>query len=725
MSLPLRSSLLGLCLATACSAAPAAPPAANAPAPAARPAYPAAAKGTQIDTYHGKTVADPYRWLEDTDSAETRAWVEAENTLFSRWIGEVPQRAAIRARLEQIWNHPRWTPPVQEGGRYFYRHNDGLQNQGVLIVLDKAGATPRVLLDPNTLLADGTMALSEWSVSRDGKRLAYALAAAGSDWVEIHFRDVDTAKDLPDVLKWVKFSALAWNKEGTGLYYSRYDAPDAKAVLSEVNQFQKLCFHALGTSQAHDPIVMENKAEKEWGFGGIVSEDGQYLLIPVWKGADNKNALFIKEIRKNGPVLPVITTFESEFSYVGNNGPVFWLRTDKDAPRGRLIALDTRHPEPNAWKEVLPQGADTLDAATVVGERFVVHTMRDAHSDVHLYHLDGKADRALELPGIGSAEGFTGHARDKEMFYQFSSFLTPNAIYRFDFATGQTSVFAKPDLPSRLQDFETKQIFVPGRDGTRIPLFVTARKDLKLDGSNPVYLYGYGGFNISMTPWFSPANLVWLELGGVFAMPVLRGGGEYGEAWHKAGMKELKQHVFNDFIDSAEWLVKNGYTRKERLAIGGGSNGGLLVGACLTQRPDLFAAALPAVGVMDMLRFHKFTIGWSWVSEYGSSDDAKDFESLFKYSPLHNIHPGTQYPATLVTTGDHDDRVVPGHSFKFAATLQAAQAGPAPVLIRIETRAGHGAGKPTAKMIDEAADRWAFLTRTLQLQIPSDLSKAP
>lgn len=686
------------------------------------PAYPSAARGNHSDNYHGKSVLDPYRWLEEADAPDTRAWVEAENTLFGKWIAGVPDRAAIRRRLEQVWNHPRWTPPVREAGRSFYRHNDGLQNQAVLLVQDRPDAAPRTLLDPNTLSTDGTVALSEWSVSRDGKRLAYALAGAGSDWVEIHVRDVETGKDLADVLKWVKFSGLAWNAAGTGLYYSRYDAPADKGVLVGVNEFQKLCYHALGTPQAQDPIIAQNREEKSWGFGGIVSEDGLYLVIPVWKGADNKNALFIKDLKKDGPVTPLVSTFESEFSFVGSDGPVLWLRTDDNAPRGRIIAMDLRKPERSAWREIIAQGADTLDGATVVGDRFVTHSMKDAHSDVRLYRLDGKPDRSLELPGIGSAEGFTGHAHDREMYYQFSSFLIPNAIYRYDFASGQSSAFARPELPSKLDAFETKQVFVPGRDGTRIPLFITARKGIQLDGSHPLYLYGYGGFNVSMTPWFSAANLVWLEMGGIYAMPVLRGGGEYGEAWHKAGMRQNKQHVFNDFIDSAEWLVREGYTRKDKLAIGGGSNGGLLVGACLTQRPDLFGAALPAVGVMDMLRFHKFTIGWAWVSEYGSADNPGDFESLYAYSPLHNIRPGTAYPATLVTTGDHDDRVVPGHSFKFAATLQAAQAGRAPILIRIETRAGHGAGKPTAKLIDEAADRWAFLVANLHVRLPQDFT---
>ena len=702
--------------------------------PAAAPvaaafAYPMAHAGTTTDDYHGTIVADPYRWLE-SDGPETKAWIQAQNALTFKHLEAIPERAAIRRRLESVWNYPRHTVPVQEGGRYFFRRNDGLQNQAVLYSTTNLKATPTVLLDPNKLTADGTVALQVWQPSRDGKRVAYGLATAGSDWVEIRVRDVASGKDLDDHLRWVKFSGLAWDVTGTGFYYSRYDAPVTGQEFSGVNEFHKLCFHRLGTAQAADVVVYERKDQKTWGFAGDLTEDGRYLLITTWRGAESKNALAVLDLQtkaKAGSVLAIVhlvTGFEGEYVPIGNDGPLLWVRTDLDAPRGRIVAMDLRKPAAG-WKEVIAQGPATLDAAHVVGDRFVVHTMRDARSEVRLHHLDGKLDKLLDLPAPGSAEGFGGKRSERETFYAFSSFLFPGAIYRYDFATGKTDVFARPDLGFDPARFETKQVFVTSADGTQVPMFVTHQQGLKLDGSNPTYLFGYGGFNVTMTPFFSPAILTWMQMGGVFAMPVLRGGGEYGQAWHEAGMKANKQRVFDDFIASAQWLVKQGYTSPKHLGIGGGSNGGLLVGACLTQRPELFGAALPAVGVMDMLRFHNFTIGWAWVPEYGSSDDAKDFAVLFKYSPLHNIRAGVRHPATLVTTADHDDRVVPGHSFKFAATLQKAQAqggadGVPPVLIRIETKAGHGAGKPTAKLIDEAADRWAFLVRHLGLKLPAD-----
>ena len=719
---------LSLALALAACAGPAVAPS---PAPelavAKAFAYPLARAATTADDYHGAVVADPYRWLE-TDSAETQAWIAAENRVTQGFLAAIPERTAIRARLEKVWNFPRVMTPVREGGKVFFRKNDGLQNQAVLYVIDPPAAVTqssgRVLLDPNTLRVDGTVALQEWAPSRDGKLLAYGLSAAGSDWVEMQVRDVATGKDLADKLLWVKFSGISWDLRSEGFYYARYDAPLPGAELTAANRFQKLCYHRIGTPQAQDVVVYERKDQPEWGFGGQVSEDGQWLIIPAWMGADSKNALFYRPLDSQGrldakkPVVALIPKFESEWSFVGNQGPLFWLRTDDHAPKGRLVAMDTRKPYgPDQTRvtvqELVPQGEGTLDGVTAVGDRFVVQTMKNATSVVRLHHLDGKLDRTLELPAPGTVSGFTGREHDADTFFAFQSFLFPVTVYRYDVKTGATTVFAQPEMGVRAGDFETRQVWYPSQDGTQVSMFVVHKKGMKLDGQNPTLLYGYGGFNVSLTPTFSPATLVWLQMGGVFAMPNLRGGGEYGAAWHEAGMKAHKQRVFDDFIGAAEALIAQKVTSPAKLAIAGGSNGGLLVGACLTQRPELFGAALPAVGVMDMLRFHKFTIGWAWVPEYGSADDKNDFAVLKAYSPLHNLKAGVRYPATLVTTADHDDRVVPGHSFKFAATLQKAHAGTAPVLIRIETRAGHGSGKPTTKQIDEAADKWAFLVKVL------------
>jgi prolyl oligopeptidase len=680
--------------------------------------YPHAKAGDQVDEYHGAKVADPYRWLEDTDSAETREWIEAENTLTFSYLENIPYRQAIHDRLKTLWNFERYGVPEQQGGRYFYQHNTGLQNQSVLLVADSLSAEPRLLLDPNTLSADGTVALVGHAVSDDGRLLAYGTAASGSDWTEWHVRDVDTAKDLPDTLKWVKFSGASWTKDGKGFFYSRYDEPKSAAVLRDANYFHKLYYHRLGTAQSEDKLIYERPDNKELGFAGNVTDDGHYLIITVWQGTSPKNRLYYKDLSDpNAQVVRLIDEFDAEYSFIDNDGPIFWIKTNLDTPRGRIISVDTRHAERANWKTIVPQSADKLEHANVINSKFVLSYLKDAQTEVRLHELDGKFLRSVDLPGIGTAEGFGGKRSDKETFYAFTSFIHPTTIYRYDFSDAKSSVFRKPNVDFDSSRYETKQVFYNSKDGTRVPMFITARKGLKLDGQNPVLLYAYGGFNISLTPAFSVGNAVWLEMGGVYAQPNLRGGGEYGEEWHEAGTLLRKQNVFDDFIAGAEWLVANKYTSPAKLAIRGGSNGGLLVGACMAQRPDLFGATLPAVGVMDMLRFHKFTIGWAWTSDYGSSDDPAQFRALYAYSPLHNLKPGTKYPATLVTTADHDDRVVPGHSFKFAATLQADQAGLAPVLIRIETKAGHGAGKPISKQIEETADSWAFVARNLNMQV--------
>lgn len=680
--------------------------------------YPIAKTVDQVDDYHGVKIADPYRWLEDTDSADTRAWVEAENKLTFGYLEQIPYRKAIHDRLTKLWNYERFGVPEKQGDRYFYQHNSGLQNQSVLYVAESLTAEPHVLLDPNTLSTDGTVALVGHRVSEDGKLLAYGTSASGSDWMEWRVRDVETGKDLPDLIKWVKFSGASWTKDGKGFFYSRYDEPKQGTMLRDANYFQKLYFHRLGTPQSEDPLIYERPDNKELGFAGEVTDDGRYLAVTVWQGTSPKNRLYYKDLSNpDAQVVKLLDDFDAEYQFIDNDGPIFWIKTDLDAPRGRVIAIDTRHPERANWKTIVPQGKDKLNSANVLNNSFVLAYLRDAQTEVRVYDLNGKFVRNVDLPGIGTAEGFGGKRKDKETFYAFTSFIVPTTIYRYDLEAGKSAVFRQPKVDLDPSQYQTEQVFYTSKDGTRVPMFLTHKKGVKLDGQNPVLLYAYGGFNISLTPAFSVPNIVWLEMGGVYAQPNLRGGGEYGEEWHQAGTKLKKQNVFDDFIAAAEWLITNHYTTPAKLAIRGGSNGGLLVGACLTQRPDLFGATLPQVGVMDMLRFHKFTIGWAWTSDYGSSDDPEIFKALYAYSPLHNLKHGTKYPATLVTTADHDDRVVPGHSFKFAATLQADQAGPAPVLIRIETKAGHGAGKPISKQIEEIGDAWTFLARNLDMNV--------
>lgn len=685
------------------------------------PVYPVAKKVEQVDDYHGTKVADPYRWLEDLDTADTKAWVEAQNRLTNAYLAEIPARKKIKERLTKLWNFERFGIPFREGNRYFYAKNDGLQNQYVLYTVASLTDEPRVLLDPNKLSTDGTIALAGTAISRDGKLMAYGLSASGSDWSEWKVRNVETGQDLPDVIKWVKFSGASWTPDGKGFFYSRYDEPKAGAQgLSGVNEFQKLYYHRLGTPQTEDALIYERKDQKDWGFSGDVTEDGRYLIISVWVGTDVKNRVYYKDLQvKDAPVVKLLDDFDAAYNFIDNDGSVFWFMTDKDAPRNKIIAIDTRKPERANWKVVIPESAETIEGANVVGDMFIVSYLKDAHSQVKVHKLDGTFVREVELPGIGSTAGFGGKRTDKETFYAYGSFTAPYPIYRYDVTTGKSAIFRQAKVDFNPNDYETRQVFFKSKDGTRVPMFITHKKGLKLDGTNPTLLYGYGGFNVSETPAFSISRLVWMEMGGVFAIANLRGGGEYGKDWHEAGMKLKKQNVFDDFIAAAEWLIANKYTSTPKLAIQGGSNGGLLVGAAITQRPDLFGAALPAVGVMDMLRFSKFTIGAAWASDYGSPDNAEEFKALYAYSPLHNLKPGRSYPPTLITTADHDDRVWPGHSFKFAAAMQAAQGGSAPVLIRIETKAGHGAGKPTSKIIEEYADLWGFLVRTLNVNVPA------
>ena len=678
--------------------------------------YPTSKQTEDTENLFGIEVKDPYRWLENPDSEDTKAWVKAQNEVTFSYLSQLEIREQLKERITALWNYEKFGIPFKKGSRYFYFKNDGLQNQSVLYTLDSLDDEPQVLLDPNKLSEDGTVALSGLAISDDGNLMAYGLSTGGSDWIEYKVRNIETSEDLADHLKWIKFSGASWTKDNQGFFYSRYDEPNEKTLLEDVNYYQKLYYHHLGTEQAEDILVYHRPDEKEWGFSGRVTENGRYLIISVWRGTDPKNLVFYKDLQNtDAEVIELISEFEASYSFIDCDNNTFWFRTDLDAPKGKVIAIDLDNPDKNNWQTIIPEAEETLEGVGILNNQFVTDYLKDAQSQIKIFSLDGTFIRKVELPGIGSVSGFNGKRYDTETFYRFASFTTPATIYRYDTETGESTVFRQPTVDFNPDDYIIKQIFYSSKDGTNIPMFITHKKGLQLNGKNPTYLYAYGGFNISLTPNFSIANLVWMELGGVYAIANLRGGGEYGEAWHQAGMKANKQNVFDDFIAAAQWLIENNYTSSEKLAIAGGSNGGLLVGACMTQRPELFACCLPAVGVMDMLRFHKFTIGWAWCSEYGSPDNEADFKTLYAYSPLHNLTSGTKYPATLITTADRDDRVVPAHSFKFAAALQAAHQGDNPVLIRIETKAGHGAGKPTTKIIEEIADKWAFIVDNLKV----------
>ena len=678
--------------------------------------YPESRRCDQVDVYHGVEVADPYRWLEDLDSDETRAWIESQNRVTASWLRGVSVREEIRERLTQLWNYERYGMPVKEGGRCFFVRNDGLQNQSVLYVMEGLDGPARVLLDPNEMSPDGTVALAAFNVSPDGKRVAYGLAAAGSDWQEWRVRDVDTGRDLDDHLRWVKFSTCAWKRDGSAVFYSRYDEPKAGRPMREANFYQKLYCHRIGTPQSEDELIWHRPDDKEMGFLPTVTDDGRYLIIHVWKGTESENAILCKDLEEPGsPVVQLLPDFDASYHFAGNDGPLLRFHTDLGAPRGRLLEIDVRNPSEERWREIVPEMEETLQSATSVHGRLVVCYLVDAHSRVRLFDPAGRLLRDLELPGLGAVTGFAGNPDDSETFYCFTGYTTPPTYFRYDVETGESRVFRQPRVDFDPEDFETRQVFVESRDGTRVPMFITHRKGLELDGTNPVYLYGYGGFNTSVTPCFGVSNLVWMERGGIYAVANLRGGGEYGEDWHQAGSRLCKQNTFDDFLAAAEWLIASGYTSPERLAIAGFSNGGLLTAASMIQRPDLFGAVVIGVGVLDMLRFPKFTIGWGWVSDYGSPEDPEQFRILYSYSPYHNLEPGKEYPPVLIMTADHDDRVVPAHSFKFAAALQHAQGGEAPALIRIEPRAGHGSGKPVSKLIEEAADELSFLVKALGL----------
>lgn len=680
--------------------------------------YPETRRSDQVDTYHGISVADPYRWLEDVDSAETQTWIAAQRALTGRYFTAIPTRDRLRRRLTELWDFERFTFPRKRGNRYFLSRNDGLQNQNVLFTLDGLDGTPRLLLDPNTLSADGKVSLATSSPSPDGAYLAYGLSTAGSDWTELRVREVATGRDLPEQLRWVKFSVLSWAPDGRGFYYSRYPEPDP-AQKAQSNYFQTLYYHQLDTPQSADRLVYGRPEQKELGVQGTVTDDGRYLVLRIWQGAKSENDFAYLDLsRPDAAVVDLLTGFTGAYTFLDNDGPVFWFRTQQGAPRGRVIAIDLRQPDREHWREVIPQAAEKLQGVSVVGDRFVVRYLRDAHSVVKLFTLSGAPQGEVALPGLGVAGGFNGKRADRETFYSLTTFTAPESIYRYDFDTGKSTLFRRPRAGYDPDRFETRQVFLTSRDGTRLPMFLVHRKGLPLDGNNPTLLHAYGGFGVALTPFFSMQLVMWMDMGGVLAVANIRGGGEYGEEWHQAGIKAKKQNGFDDFAAAAEWLIAHRYTRPARLGISGNSNGGLLMGASLLQRPELFRAVVIQAGVLDMLRFPKFTIGWGWVPDYGSPDVPEEFRTLYAYSPVHNVRLGVAYPATLIATGDHDDRVVPGHSFKFAAALQRAQAGPHPVLLRIEAQAGHGQGTPISKQIEGEVDELAFFVQELGMRGP-------
>ncbi len=680
--------------------------------------YPESKRTDFKENFHGVDVADPYRWLEEIDTPPVDDWVARQAAFANAYLAKLPGRETLEKRLTELWDYEKHGLPYGLAGKLFYTRNTGLQNQSVLYWReDKPGAEEQVLLDPNKLSEDGTVALSSYSISEDGKYMAYGTSKSGSDWQEWRVREVETGKDTDDHLKDIKFSRADWNKEGTGLLYSRYkpSGEDLKAA----NVDQKVYFHKLGDPQEKDTLIYERPDHPQWTLRGGFSEDGRYIIVSASTGAGSNNGLFYKDTQaKDNSFVDLLAPDDSRYSVIDNDGPLLYIFTDDDAPAGRLIAIDLRQPERDHWVELIPERKDAaLQSVSSVGEVFIAKYLKDVLPEVLVYNRLGTKLRDVPMKELGSASGFGGRRSATSTFYSLSSYTNPGRIYRYDLASGESTLFWEPKLLFNPDDFITRQEFFESKDGTRVPLFLVHRKDTKLDGTAPTFLYGYGGFDISLTPRFQISNLVWADQGGVFALANLRGGGEYGQAWHEAGMKEKKQNVFDDFIGAAEWLIEQKITKSEHLAIGGGSNGGLLTAACMNQRPELFGACWSAVGVQDMLRFHKFTIGWAWQDEYGDVDDEADFKNLYGYSPYHNVKKGTAYPPTLVTTADHDDRVFPAHSFKYGAALQDAQGGDAPIILRIDVKAGHGAGKPTAKVIEEVADRWAFLGKAVGLKI--------
>jgi len=670
--------------------------------------YPETKEIEHTDNYHGTPVPDPYRWLENDTTQEVANWVKAQNQVTFGYLNQISFRDKIKARLSLIWNYPKYGAPFKRGSNYYFYKNDGLQNQAILYVQKGLNDTPDIFIDPNKFSADGTTSLTTVSFSKDNKYVAYGTSGGGSDWNTFSVLDANTKKKLNDNLEWIKFSGAAWFKDG--FFYSRYDAPKNGSKLAAKNEYHKVYYHQLGTPQASDKLIYEDKTKPLRYFYAQTTDDERYLFITVSEGATSTNALYVKDLRNDkNPFLPVVTDFEAEYNVIDNIGDKLLVQTTYQAPRNQVVLIDPKKPQPANWKTVVPQSENVITASSLIDERIIVNYMKNAASEAVVFDVNGKRLHEVKLPTLGTVSGFGGRKEDKEVFYTFNSFTYPSAIYKYTVATNTSELFRKTEVDVKMDDYETKQVFYTSKDGTKVPMFIVHKKGLVLDGNNPTFLYGYGGFNVSYTPTFSISRMLWLENGGVYVLANIRGGGEFGEEWHQAGVTPRKQNVFDDFIAAAEHLIQAKYTSPEKLAISGGSNGGLLVGAVANQRPDLFKVALPAVGVMDMLRFHKFTIGWGWVPEYGSSDNPEQFKNLMLFSPLHNIKAGISYPATLVTTADHDDRVVPAHSFKYMATLQEKGVGPNPYLIRVDVNAGHGAGKSTAQQIEEATDVWSFV----------------
>lgn len=675
--------------------------------------YPKAKKISHIDDYHGNKIEDPYRWLEDTNSDETKQWIEQENKLTNEYLSKIPYRNSLKNRLTELMNYERYSAPLKVGEYYIFSKNDGLQEQNVIYIQKGLDGTPEILIDPNKFSEDGSVSLAGIFFSNDNKYLSYGLSKGGSDWREFYIMDLSTKKILDDKIQWSKFTGNAWYKDG--FFYGKYDEPKAGEELKQSNEFQKLYYHKIGTPQAQDLLILEDKQNPKRLFEANVTDDEKYLIISVAEGSSSYNLLWYKNLLDDGPIVKLIDNFEAEYNAVDNIDDKLLVVTNYEAPNYKLILIDLKNPSKDNWETIIPESKNVIQNVSHIGSKLIVTFIKDATSKISVYNENGKYLYDINLPTLGTVSGFGGKNKDTETFYTFTSFTYPPTIYRYDIINNKSELFRKSNVKFDMTAYETKQIFYESKDGTKVPLFIVHKKGLKLDGNNPTLLYAYGGFNISQQPSFSVLRIPLLENNFVFALACIRGGGEYGEEWHKAGMLSKKQNVFDDFISAAEWLIENKYTSPNKLSIQGASNGGLLIGAVINQRPELFKVAFPMVGVMDMLRFHKFTIGWAWVSEYGSSDNPEQFNYLIKYSPLHNIKKGVDYPATMVTTADHDDRVFPAHSFKYIATLQEKNSSKNPALIRIETKVGHGAGTSTSKSIELYTDLWSFMFYNLGL----------
>jgi prolyl oligopeptidase len=673
--------------------------------------YPTSPKIEHIDDYNSVKINDEYRWLEDLNSDLTKQWVENQNNLTESYLSKIPYRDKIKTQLTEIWNYEKYSAPSKIGAHYVFSKNDGLQEQSIVYIQKRLDGKPEVFLDPNKLSTDGSVSLAGLTFSKDYKYAGYGISKGGSDWREFYVMDVATKQLTGDIIKWAKFTGLAWYKDG--FFYSRYDEPKAGEELKQKNEFQKLYYHKLGTAQSDDKLIIHDKENPKRGWGASVTDDEKFLIISVWEGSSSKNMLWYKNLEENSAIIKLAETPDASYDFIENIGDQFFISTNLNAPNNKVVLVDSKNPTKSNWKVIIPESKDVIQSVSLLDNKLFVTYLKDATNVVSVFNLEGKFLYNVELPSIGTVSGFGGKKEDSETFFTFTSFTYPPTIFKYNVKENKSELFRKSDVKFIPENYETKQIFYESKDGTKIPLFIVHKKGLKLDGNNPTLLYAYGGFNISMQPGFSVARIPLLDNGFVYAMACLRGGGEYGEDWHKAGMLDKKQNVFDDFIYAAEYLINNKYTNSQKLAIQGGSNGGLLVGAVINQRPELYKVAFPQVGVMDMLRFHKFTIGWAWVPEYGSSDNPEQFSYLIKYSPLHNIKKDVIYPATMVTTADHDDRVFPAHSFKYTAALQEKVSSKNPALVRIETKVGHGAGTSTSKTIELLTDMYSFMYHNL------------